>query len=463
MIYSLLNFLKKITLPRSTNEDRARREFILNILLVGVLFLFVFALAHNLIEELLGQQNPMSLFVLSVPFLFFLSLYILSRKGYVLVSASALIISLLIFAVYLGYSWGVDLPAGILLLVLTIVMAGILISTKVAFVTTGAIVLLIIGIGSLQNSGTIPVDRSWSANSWGMSETIVAGIILSIIAIVSWLSNREIERSLVRARKSEAELKDERDLLEVRVAERTQELQRTQMEKMSQAYRFVEFGRVASGIFHDLNNPLAALSLNIEHIAESSGVRKELSDNVVRAKHATEHMKKLMDSMRKHLTQEVTSETFSVKEIVDGVVEMLQSYARVRGVTVMVSLSEDGTLSGNVTAFTQTLTNLISNAIESYPPVQLGDSAKKREVYVSCEVGAAQVVIVVEDQGGGIAPDDLQKIFEPFFTTKSDEKGLGIGLPLAKRIVEKDFGGTMSVESKVGEGSRFTIHLPIKE
>jgi len=72
------------------------------------------------------------------------------------------------------------------------------------------------------------------------------------------------------------------------------------------------------------------------------------------------------------------------------------------------------------------------------------------------------VYVRVRDEGSGIAPENLPLIFEPFFTT-SASKGIGIGLSLAKRIVEKGFGGTLSVDSEVGKGSTFTVYLPIRE
>jgi two-component system C4-dicarboxylate transport sensor histidine kinase DctB len=288
----------------------------------------------------------------------------------------------------------------------------------------------------------------------------MTAVIFLIIATVSWLSNREIEKSLARARKSEAELKEERDMLEVRVIERTAALRKVEAEKIEQAYRFVEFGRLAGGIFHDLMNPLTALSLNIENIADKhTGQIGSLAEDVARAKQATVHMQKLMDSMRKHLSREGTREHFSLNGAIDDLVRVLMTYARSR----QVSLSFEGTAEigyhGDAVHFSQVMTNLVSNAIESYPQ-DSHESAQERSVEVRLSRNGENAKIEVIDRGSGIAEADLIKIFEPFFTTKAKSHGLGIGLSLTKRIIENEFKGSLSVKSKKGEGSTFVLQFP---
>jgi signal transduction histidine kinase len=341
-------------------------------------------------------------------------------------------------------------------------MAGVLISTRVAFNATMLVAFTIAATGFLQATGMITVNSYWKNFSWTWTDIAMITIIYFIVATVSWLSNREIEKSLDRARKSEAELKKERDTLEVRVEERTRELRQAEMERMSQAYHFIEFGRLAGGIFHDLMNPLTALSLNIERIADAPGTRTALSEDVTRARRAAAHMQELMASMRRHLNREKREETFSVRESIDDSIRMLTPYARTREVRLSFQTPPgEFLLYGDPTAFTQALTNLVSNAIQSYAD---GDSESdgNREVTVSLVDGPG-ITVRIRDQGSGISPEDLLNIFEPFFTTKGASHGIGLGLSLAKRIVEKDFGGTLTVESAVGKGSTFTVYLPQRE
>ena len=468
----LMKLLLRVLRPRSFDEDTRRQEFILNIFTASILFLLVSAIAASSLnyfffsDSVSWENSALSFGVLFGITAFFASILVLSRRGFVH-SASHLLLSALFFlATYLGYLWGVDVVASILFYVITVVMAGILISTRYAFIVTMVIGTAIGVISHMQRMGIVEANRYWTTEPWRITDVVVATILFLIIATVSWLSNREIERALTRARKSERALKEERDMLEVRVEERTSELRKAEMEKIAQAYRFVEFGRLASGLFHDLMNPLTALSLNIERIAHSGpgkggGKLETLGEDIERAKRASVHMQNLMDAMRKHLSQEGVQSDFSLKERIEDIVRVLESYARMRQVTLTCIAPDDIVVYGDATRLVQVVSNLISNAIESYVP-QKQSANERREVLVELMKKDGNVYVLVRDFGSGISGDIRGQIFEPFFTTK-ESRGLGLGLSFAKRIVEREFGGTILVESEEGEGSHFAICFPLKK
>jgi two-component system NtrC family sensor kinase len=243
------------------------------------------------------------------------------------------------------------------------------------------------------------------------------------------------------------------------------------MEKMSQTYHFVEFGRLASGLFHDLSNPITSLSMHIENMAVMQGSSNkteltEFSEDISRAKSTMLHMQKLMESMRRHLIHESVVERFSVSELVVEAVHTLSSYARQKNVDLAVNAYVESEIFGDPIAFVQILTNLISNAIESFgafPGAAVYTIASERHVHVRVSNAENGVVVSVRDTGPGIPAANQGKIFEPFFSTKGSASGLGIGLSLAKRLVENRFGGSMSVESEIGKGTTFTIYLPARE
>jgi len=103
----------------------------------------------------------------------------------------------------------------------------------------------------------------------------------------------------------------------------------------------------------------------------------------------------------------------------------------------------------------EVLLNLLMNAAQAIkePPGQIRIAARRDD-------GRQEVVITVEDTGVGIPKEELDHIFDPFFTTKEIGVGTGLGLSIAYGIIEKHYGA-ISVESKEGEGTRFTIRLPI--
>jgi signal transduction histidine kinase len=108
----------------------------------------------------------------------------------------------------------------------------------------------------------------------------------------------------------------------------------------------------------------------------------------------------------------------------------------------------------NRTRIEQILVNLVVNAVDA-----IGDGNGTITVDVHPSADGKRVVCEVRDTGGGIAPENLAKIFQPFFTTKPEDKGTGLGLPVARGIVES-YGGTLSVTSTPGVGTTFTFDLP---
>lgn len=464
----LYHFLSNATRSRSRslNEDRARREFIFNVLGLGALGILLVAIiddtAHRTASGVsVHHADSLSSLSLYAVFAFVAMLYVLSLRGRALLASFLLLATIFDIAAYMGYRWGVDLSASLLFYALAIAMSGILISAGFSFVTA-TLAGIAIGITvHLHETGFVLPDRSWVMELWKADDVFVATLIFIVIALVMWLSNREIEKSLARARRSEADLKAERDLLEVRIEERTRELRQAELERMTQAYRFVEFGRLASGIFHDLINPLAGLSLNIDRIADASASRSVLSGDVERARLAARHMQDLLGSMRKHLKREAHEELFSIREAIVGAVQMITTYARERGVECGTDAYEDIKLYGNTVAFTQALLNLVGNAVQAYPIGSGIVGATQRIVMISLEENDGEAVLHVSDQGTGMSVEVLSHIFEPYFTTKGND-GIGLGLSLTKRIIEKDFNGRISVESIVNVGTRFTMCIPIR-
>lgn len=460
--------LHRLIAPRSADEDTRRREFIVNVLIVSIECIFA---SSVLISILAARQHPeayahesVSILILSALFCLSVFLHLLSRRGLIRCASYLLLSALFLFATYLGYRWGMDVHAGMFLYVLVVIMAGILISSRAAFLAVLLVCAALFGIGTLQQEGAILANREWAKNVWGVTDLTMIALLFLIIATVSWLSNREIEKSLIRARRSEAALKEERDQLEIRVKERTEELRKAELERMSQAYKFVEFGRLAGSIFHDLASPLTALSLNLESIGKGAGDAASLArmaDDIDRAKSATAHMQRLMGSMKKHLAREGEDEQFSMHNALAEAAHVLSSYARARNVTLRYAHEAEVELHGDPVAFMQILTNIVSNAIESFP--ETGTAREVRSVTIGVRKDEGGVEITVTDTGPGISPENLAHIFEPFFSTKTESGGLGIGLSLAKRVLEKNFSGTLTASSVLGEGTAFILYFPLRE
>ncbi len=449
---------KNLIEPRSTEEDSRRRERILNIILVGALTLLSLLDIQLLVRTLeLGDTYrgiPFGIF--SVIVLFFTGLLFLSRRGYFLAAGYLFLSCYFLAATYGAYRWGADLQSTLLSYAFIIVAASILISTRFSFVMTGIIALTILPLWYLQLNGYLPFERYWTVQP-GLSDTLVFSLMLTVIALISWLSNRELERSLERARNSEADLQVERDLLEIKVEERTRELRELQLERMNQLARLAEAGRLAAGMIHDLLNPLTVVALSIEELDRNGRELKDAQIYLENAIQASRRMEDLIAAVRKRMSDGEIRMEFSPTREIQEILTLFFYKAKRAGVSLRFMGEGEIQMFGDSLKFNQIVANLVSNAIDAYDSIPLSESNREVEVQISEKANAIEVI--VKDWGIGISAEDVLRIFDPFFTTKEMNKGTGLGLATVKTLIEKSFQGTVAVESDAGKGSVFIVRL----
>lgn len=451
-------FMFNLVKPKSDNEDQARREFILNIFLISTIILTLPMVIIVLFRSVsLGSEyRGMTLQFIIAIFLFFLILYLFSKKGFSRIVSYIFVFIYFIPTTLVLYEWGIDVPQGLLFYVLIIVMSGVLISTRFAFLMTILSCSAVFFLGYLQINSILPPKLYWKNELLGTGELFIFNITFGIITIVSWLSNREIERSLKRARASEAALRKERDTLEIKVEERTKELRKIQMEKMQGLLRFAEFGRLSSGLFHDLINPMTAVSLNLHQIEDEGKAELiKAKSNLTQAIQATKRMEEFIVTVRKQLQKQENKTDFSLNEEIGHAIQLLSYKARKNNIELLFkSRKKIGTF-GSQIKFNQAIINFISNAIDSYNNHETRD----KKVYINLDGDDKAASISIQDHGCGIAEENLRKIFEPFFTTK--EGGIGLGLSSSKNTIENDFQGRLEIKSGPGKGTEILITFPI--
>lgn len=449
-----------ITKSDSEDEDIGRKKFILNILLaVSILIsatLSLFVLFYTLTRPVYrGIPLHSVLFVTG----FFAVLLFLSKKGMFSIAAYSFIATFFAVVTFALYNWGVELPEGLLAYAFVIVMSGVLIDTRFAFETAFMISGMTILLAYFQTSGITNPRLYWKPESITISDAVEFSIMFAAIAVVSWLSNREIERSLERARKSEADLKKERDLLEVRVRERTRELEKAQMEEMSQASRFIEFGKISSGLFHDIINHITFLFFDIEKATEAE--EKDLAETKEYLRQANENKAALteyIEDAKKQFQNQKTESLFSIKKEIMSVARILGYKLKTEKVFLDIGGDRDILTYGNAVRFNHAVTNIVLNAMDAYEK----NDGEDKSITVNLLKRGNKAAVSVEDRAGGIPEEIRARIFEPFFTTKGPRKGAGIGLTTAKNTIEEDFGGEIRVDSVWGQGTKFTIEFPIK-
>lgn len=446
--------------PHSTTDDDRRHEFILNILLSGSVILLglldIFVLASSIRDGAL--YGGISFLAFTILFLIFTGLLVLSRAGYFKIATHILIALYFLSATYAVTRWGVELPLAGFGYALAIIMASILVSTRFSFLMTGVTAATLITAGHLQITGTLAVEDAWKHMIIELEEPIQLAIVLLLIATISWLSNREFEHALRRARKSELLLKIERDSLEVKVQERTRELQSAQREKIAQLYRFAEFGRLSSGIFHDLMNSLNAVVANVSQLEVTPAALPEIKQDVAKAVSASRRMSEFITSARKQMQTCCQERRFSLNAELHDAADILEYRAREADVTLKIKDPREIIIFGNPLKFHQLAINLISNAIDASMERSL---SSKNVINITLTHDDTRILFRVTDYGVGIAPELIDRIFDPFFTTKGPAHGTGLGLSTTKDIVENYFKGTITLTTEVGTGSSFTITFPL--
>jgi len=454
-----MNILKKIIQPNSKDEDISRHEHILNILLLSCIFLTFISCIISGIRIDKYYTNPVFLIIGITILIVFTGLLYISKKGHYKISSFIFISIIFGTNIYISLLWGTQAQVVLLFYVLIIIMSGILINTRASFIATITSSLSISIFAYLQSAKITHPNLDWVTKNAETEDVIMFLVFFLIISVISWLSNIEIEKSLKRARKSEAELKKEKDNLEIRVEERTKDIQKLQIEKMTQIYHFAEIGRLSSGLFHDLINPLTAMSLDIEKIKKTSEKNKNLKIievSIDRAKKANEKMQKLIDSIRKQMTQQETKEKFSINEEIKEAIEILEFKAKKLNIDIIFQEKKQMEIIGDSIKFNQLITNIISNSIDSFQEKK----QSKNKIEIATKEIKNEIKITIADNGCGMSEETKNKIFNPFFTTKKIKKGTGIGLFLVKEIITKNLKGEIDVQSKLDKGTTIIITFP---
>lgn len=268
----------------------------------------------------------------------------------------------------------------------------------------------------------------------------------------------QIATDITHLKQAEEDAQNYSARLEREVAERTQKLQQAQ-EKLVRQQKLATLGELAASIGHELRNPLGVIGNAIYFL---KSIQKDVDDKV----------REYLDLM--------SAEINKANKIISNLLEFARSRPAQRTLVPLPMLIKDvlakSEVPGNIKLdifiderlpelmvdrlmLTQVLANLITNACQAMPEGGvLSISAATENEPVEGALSPSTMLIHVRDTGVGIPEEIREKIFEPLFTTKSH--GIGLGLAICKLFVEAN-QGSIEVESKVGEGSTFTIRLPL--
>jgi signal transduction histidine kinase len=281
----------------------------------------------------------------------------------------------------------------------------------------------------------------------GLSLTLLVGILLAFFA----------RRQLIAVSQSYGQA--------LTAAHEQTEALRAKSEELSamtqqfwQTSKLATVGELAASIAHELNNPLATISLRTESLlaqaAKGDPRRRPLEIIDQEAERMGNLVSNLLQfSRRSH--QQIS--TFDVRKEIDNAIEFIHYHLHKNLINVEREFADTiPTVHADRQQLRQLFLNLVMNASDAMPQ---GGRLTLRVAAGRMGSGVGAVVIEFTDTGAGIAPDDLAKVWEPFFTTKPEGKGTGLGLAICRRIVE-EHRGTIHIESEVGAGTTVRIMLP---
>ncbi len=222
-------------------------------------------------------------------------------------------------------------------------------------------------------------------------------------------------------------------------------------DSIKKAERLAVIGGLAAGVAHEIRNPLASISGSIELLKQTLDVdidNQALMEIILRE---IDRLDGLIDELLDYANpRPLRKTTFDLRRLIDETLQVFQRDRGIENLRLEVDGDEKLELDADPEKMRQLLWNLIRNA---------ADAAKEGggHIHVEAKADGENAVLVVHDNGPGIANVNLQRIFDPFYTTKST--GTGLGLAIVHSIVT-DHGGTVRVDSEGGNGAAFRVEVP---
>ncbi len=260
-----------------------------------------------------------------------------------------------------------------------------------------------------------------------------------------------------------------KEVLLVTTSDITERLETEQ--QLIQASKMATLGEMATGVAHELNQPLAVIKTASSFFIKKIKNREKIRDNILctMAEEIDSHVDRaarIINHMRQFGRKtEQKFEPIDLNGVLLKSFEIFSQQLKVRGIEVIWDLDDNlPAVMADAGRMEQVFINLLINARdaieEKWESRPHGKGDKKITLRSSTRRG--QVVVEVEDTGAGVPGEIAEKIFEPFFTTKEVGKGTGLGLSISYRIVQ-DFGGSIQVASKLRAGARFVLTFPAVE
>jgi two-component system NtrC family sensor kinase len=253
---------------------------------------------------------------------------------------------------------------------------------------------------------------------------------------------------------AQAQLEDWGRSLEIKVEERSNELKQMQG-RLIRSEKLASLGELVAGIAHEINNPLTGILMYASMLESDPRLDPELQGDLATIVRETDRcaliVRELLDFARESVPRKVVE---SVHQVMDKTLSLVQHQASFHDIRILRNYARNlPEILLDPNQIEQVFMNIVLNAGQAMASggtlsIETGVDAEQRRIFIR-----------IGDTGSGIAEETLGRIFDPFFTTKGT-KGTGLGLAVSSGIVE-NHGGQLEVVSRLGEGTTFTVLLPL--
>ncbi len=223
--------------------------------------------------------------------------------------------------------------------------------------------------------------------------------------------------------------------------------------QMLQAAKLAAIGELAANIVHEIKNPVQILMMHAEIARRGKTIPNREEQQAIQIKRLAEITTRLMNFAR-NVSEEMPMTSVSVNRAIEEMVDLVKHEFLNEKIKIDLRLAEKlPPITGNANYLQQVFLNFLLNARDAMP--------KGGTITIETELKGLNILTRFSDTGTGIEPQHLSKIFNPFFTTKGEGKGTGLGLSICKTIVAQHHG-EIQVQSTVGQGTTFTVVLPVR-
>jgi PAS domain S-box-containing protein len=243
-----------------------------------------------------------------------------------------------------------------------------------------------------------------------------------------------------------------------------EEERKTARKQLYRSAHFASIGTLASGVAHEMNNPLTAILGFSSALLSRAGNNEEIEKNelvsylqiinneAIRCRDIVEHLHKFArDSGEVHITR------ISLAECIRSALHLITMKAARSEITIVNELGDDVQVLADANRLEQVFFNLLTNGIDFCGPGDTVTIAK-----ATGKKASKYARILVSDNGPGMTPDVLAKAFDPFFTTKEVGKGVGMGLAVCYKIMD-ELNGRIDIASETGKGTAVTVEIPMAQ